>query len=132
MVSPNLTKKKESSFDVDLDIKRLFQIVYTEKNNLNKSKNKEANISVSTMGSKLAFFYEKLRNAVDYDDDYLLRKNAIKRILKRQILIEGVIKKSESEDISSHLLTELIQAGYLPNNSIPEKKIYEIGEIIDK
>lgn len=132
MVSPNLIKKKESSFDIDVDIKRLFQLIYIKKNNLESSKNKEANISVSTMGSKLAFVYEKLRNAVDYDDDYLLRKNAIKRILKRQILIEGLIKKSESDDISSHLLTELIQAGYLPNNSIPEKKIYEIGEIIDK
>lgn len=132
MVSPNLTKKKESSFDIDIDIKRLFQMVYVKKNNLDKSKNKEANISVSTMGSKLAFFYEKIRNAVDYDEDYLLRKNAIKRILKRKILIEGLIKKSESEDISSHLLTELIQAGYLPNNSIPEKKIYDIAEIINK
>ncbi|MCK9438655.1 MAG: hypothetical protein WCY43_01655 [Patescibacteria group bacterium] len=132
MVSPNLTKKKESSFDIDIDIKRLFQMVYVKKNNLEKPKNKETNISVSTMGSKLAFFYEKIRNAVDYDEDYLLRKNAIKRILKRQILIEGLVKKSESEDISSHLLTELIQAGYLPNNSIPEKKIYDIAEIIDK
>jgi hypothetical protein len=132
MVSPNLTKKKESGFDIDIDIKRLFQMVYVKKNNLDKSKNKEANISVSTMGSKLAFFYEKIRNAVDYDEDYLLRKNAIKRILKRKILIEGLIKKSESEDISSHLLTELIQAGYLPNNSIPEKKIYDIAEIINK
>lgn len=132
MVSPNLTKKKESSFDIDVDIKRLFQMVYVKKNNLEKSKNKETNISVSTMGSKLAFFYEKIRNAVDYNEDYLLRKNAIKRILKRQILIEGLVKKSESEDISSHLLTELIQAGYLPNNSIPEKKIYDIAEIIEK
>ncbi len=132
MVSPNLTKKKESSFDIDVDIKRLFQMVYVKKNNLEKPKSKDANISVSTMGSKLAFFYEKIRNAVDYDEDYLLRKNAIKRILKRQILIEGLIKKSESENISSHLLTELIQAGYLPNNSIPEKKIYEVAEIIDK
>ncbi|PKM91378.1 hypothetical protein CVU82_02160 [Candidatus Falkowbacteria bacterium HGW-Falkowbacteria-1] len=132
MVSPNLIKKKESSFTVDSSAKKLFQLIYIKKNKLSSSQNKEANISVSNMGSKLAFFYEKVRNAVDYDEDYLLRKNAIKRILKRQILIEGIIKKSESENIAIHLLTELIQAGYLPNNSIPEKKIYEISEILEK
>lgn len=132
MVSPNLIKKKESNFTVDPSAKKLFQLIYIKKNKLDPSNNKETKIGVSNMGSKLAFVYEKLRNAVDYDEDYLLRKNAIKRILKRQILIEGIIKKSESEDVAVHLLTELIQAGYLPNNSIPEKKIYEISEILER
>jgi hypothetical protein len=132
MVSPHLIKKKESSFSVDYNAKKFFQLIYIKENNLEPPKSKASNIRVSTMGSKLALFYEKIRNAVDYDDDHLLRKNAIKRIVKRQLFIEGLLKKSESEDIALHLLTELIQAGYLPNNGVPEKKIYEISEILER
>ncbi|MFA5420542.1 MAG: hypothetical protein WC280_00745 [Patescibacteria group bacterium] len=132
MVSPHLIKKKESSFSVDYNVKKFFQLVYIKNNDLEKPKSKNSNIRVSTMGSKLALFYEKIRNAVDYDDEHLLRKNAIKRIFKRQLLIEGMLKKSESEDISIHLLTELIQAGYLPNNGVSEKKIYEVSEILER
>ncbi|MFA5644707.1 MAG: hypothetical protein WC928_04275, partial [Patescibacteria group bacterium] len=132
MVSPHLIKKRESNFTLNSSAKKLFQLVYIKKNNLEESNSGPAKIIVSTMVSKLAFFYEKIRNAVDYDDEHLLRKNAIKRIFKRQIVIEGVVKNLESKELALHLLTELIQAGYLDNNSIPENKIYEIASILEK
>ena len=78
------------------------------------------------------FYYEKIRNSVDYEEEHLLRKNAIERILRRQIIIEGVIKESKSENIAKHLLAELIRAAYLPNNQIPESKIDEVSHVITK
>ncbi len=80
----------------------------------------------------MSFFYEKARNAIDYEEDHLLRKNAISRILKRQIIIEGFIRQTESRNISEHLLTELIRGGYLGNNEIPEKKIDDVSLILEK
>jgi len=84
----------------------------------------------------MAFYYEKIRNSVDYKEEYLLRKNAIQRILRRQIIIEGSIaltsKEVSSHDVARHLLVELIRAGYLSNNKIRESKINEVGAIIEK
>ena len=135
MVSPNLIKRQsvEESLELNDNTKKLFQIVYSK----NKSKEEEVDdnepkIKVSELISKVSFFYEKIRNAVDYDEDHLLRKNAISRILKRQVIIEGVIKEVDSLSLSKHLLTELIRGGYLPNNTIAERKIQEVAVLLDK
>lgn len=131
MVSPNLAKKQEVLPELKTDAKKLFQIIYTEQTQ-EKDTSNTPKIKVSELISKMSFYYEKIRNTVDYEEEYLLRKNAIERILKRQIIIEGVLKISKSEEISKHLLVELIRAGYLPNDEIPEIKIGEIGQTIEK
>ena len=84
-------------------------------------------ISVHQVSGKLAFFYEKLRNTVDYKEEHLLRKNAVERILKRRIMTE----KNEA-DVAKFLVYELIRARYLPDKQIPEKRITEIKDIIEK
>lgn len=135
MVSPNLIKRKEIDEGLELNdnTKKLFQIIYSEeKRKKEKLNDNVPKIKVSELISRLSFVYEKVRNAVDYDEDHLLRKNAIARILRRQVVIEGVIKEVDAQSLSHHLLTELIRGGYLPNNEIPERKIYEIGNLLDK
>lgn len=112
--------------------RRLFQAIYREQNKEEKEENGVPKIKVSELISKMAFYYEKIRNAVDYKEEHLLRKNAIVRILKRQIVIEGVVQEAKAEEAAKNLLTELIRAGYLPNNAIPETKIEELGKVIDK
>lgn len=87
----------------------------------------EPKISVQTTISWLSFAYEKFRNVVDYQQDHLLRKNAIARFLKRRIYTEGA-----KTDFARLLLTELIQAGYLPNHTIPERTIGELEPIIGR
>lgn len=84
-------------------------------------------IKVSEMVSKVAFFYEKIRNVIDYREDYLLRKSAIERMLKRR-LSNG----SSIQEIAKGLVLELIRGRYLPNNTIPEAKINEVRKILDK
>lgn len=134
MVSPNLNKHLESQQTVEINenAKILFQTIYGEKNKIADPDDDTPRIKVSTLISRLAFFYEKIRNAVDYDEDHLLRKNAIARILRRQIIIEGVVKEADSLKISEHLLIELIRGSYLPNNQIPETKIKEVGVMLEK
>jgi len=132
MVSPNLIRKDQGSLTLTEEAKRVFQAIYSEQKKEEKQDDDIPKIKVSELISKMAFYYEKIRNSVDYKEENLLKKNAIERILKRQIVIEGSIKISTSEKIARYLLVELIRAGYLPNNEIPEEKIKEVGIIIEK
>ncbi|PIT94757.1 hypothetical protein COT98_02245 [Candidatus Falkowbacteria bacterium CG10_big_fil_rev_8_21_14_0_10_39_9] len=134
MVSPNLIRKNQVALTLTPNTKKLFQFIYGKKQKSEVGINDDEipKIHVSHIVSQLSFLYEKVRNAVDYDDDHLLRKNAIKRILKRHIFIEGVVMEYDSTDISIKLLTELIQAGYLPNDKIREVKIQEVADLLEK
>lgn len=134
MVSPNLIKRADDSPPVEINdnTKKLFQVIYSEKNQPEDFDDDIPKIKVSTLISRVAFFYEKVRNAVDYEEEHLLRRNAIARILRRQVMIEGVIMENDSEGIANHLLTELIRGSYLPNNKIPEVKIQEIARLLEK
>ncbi len=83
-------------------------------------------IKVSDTISVAASVYEVVRNTLEYDEDHRLRRNAVRRILKRR-LGDGDTKK-----LSSHLLRELIWARYLPNKTVPEVKIGEVENILKK
>ncbi len=134
MVSPNLVKNSQKSEKLEMNenTKKLFQVIYSEKTKKINKDEDLTRIRVSSLVSRLAFFYEKARNAVEYEEEHLLRKTAIARILKRQVVIEGVLRQAESLDISKHLLIELIRGGYLANDSIPETKIDEVAFILEK
>jgi hypothetical protein len=134
MVSPILIRKTENAVTVNANSKKLFQLIFGKKQKADSHKSDDdvPKIHVSSIVSQITFLYEKIRNAVDYDEEHLLRKNATKRILKRHILIEGIIKDGNSEKMSYGLLTELIQGGYLPNDKIPETKIKEIALLLEK
>ncbi|MFH1522769.1 MAG: hypothetical protein ABIE43_03035 [Patescibacteria group bacterium] len=132
MVSPSLNKKTDNNLTLSENTKKLFQVIYRCQQEDKKEREEVPKIKVSELISKMAFYYEKIRNSVDYDEEYLLRKNAIERILKRHIVIEGAIKVSKSEEISKNLMTELIRAAYLPNDKIPEYKIDEVSSLIEK
>lgn len=128
MVNPILTPKEAVRLTVSESAKKFFQVIYKEQNKVEVDDD-EPKIKVSEIISKVAFYYEKIRNTVDDKEEHLLYKNAINRIIKRQLNIELT---KDGKEISKHLLFELIRAGYLPNNKVPEVKIDEIGLIIDK
>ena len=134
MVSPNLIKniKKIDSIEVNDNTKKLFKVIYEEQNKKPSQDSDLPRIKVSSLVSRLAFFYEKARNAVEYEEEHLLRKTAIARILKRQVIIEGVVRHINPRETSLHLLSEIIRAGYLPNDTILESKIDEIAFILEK
>ena len=111
------------------EVAKQFTKDYKDAINLEKTYNQtdEEKIKVLQVSSKIAFLYERVRNAVDYKEEHLLRKNAVERILKRRLTTE----KNEL-DVAKFLMFELIRARYLPNDKIPEKRIGEIEKIIEK
>ncbi len=94
-------------------------------------------IQVHNVVSKAAFVYEKIRNAVDYNEEHLVRKNAIYRILKRKLVLEKVVfenyllDKYHQDNIALHLLQELIRGRYISEDTSVEK-IKVVDEIIHK
>jgi len=82
---------------------------------------------VNIVTSAVALFYEKVRTFIDYNEEHLLRKNAIFRILKRRFIEQSKVTK-----ISENIVKELILAGYLPNNKLPVSMKLTIAEIITK
>jgi len=131
-INPTLSRKEDVVFTPNENAKKLFQVIYREKNKPEEAEDDTPKIKVSELISRLAFYYEKIRNSVDYKEEYLLRRSSILRSLKRQIIIEGPLKMLKSEEISKNLLIELIRAGYLANNKVPETKIAELAKVIDK
>ena len=87
----------------------------------------EPKVKIHETIGKVAYAYEKVRNAVDYQEEHLLRKNAVGRMLKRRLL-----SKERGSVIAEPLIRELIRAGYLPNDYFPERRISDIERIISK
>ncbi|MDO8669502.1 MAG: hypothetical protein Q7K65_04370 [Candidatus Buchananbacteria bacterium] len=86
-------------------------------------------IKLSQMISKLGFFYEKFRNAIDYNDEHLVRRNSLERFLRRQMLL---LLEKDAQKISESLINEFIRARYLPNDTLPETFIAEVAKPIQK
>lgn len=107
---------------------KLFVDRYTdyERKKESEIESSEEKIHVDEIASKLAVFYEKIRNVIDYRDAHLLRKNTIGRILHRRIFL-----KDFSEDFAEPLIKELIRSGHLQNDTVPESKIADVQNIID-
>ncbi len=83
-------------------------------------------IHVDEIASKVAIFYEKIRNIIDYREEHLLRKNTIERILRRRVFLKDFDKK-----FAEPLIKELIRSGHLSNDQVEEAKIKEVQKIID-
>lgn len=86
-------------------------------------------IKVTKATSALAYLYEKIRVAMEYKDESLLRRTAIERIIKRRISL--TFSEKDGKDIAEPLLKELIRARYLPNDAIPQGKVEEVALVLD-
>jgi len=85
----------------------------------------EQTISVHRITNKAAVLYEKLRYLVDYRDENTICRSAIERILRRAIVIEN------RDDVGTLLLRELVSAGYLPNETVPEREAVTLSAFVD-
>ncbi|MDA1038441.1 MAG: hypothetical protein O2877_02005 [bacterium] len=84
-------------------------------------------IVVNELVRRAASVYEIVRNTLEYSEAHLLRRNAIRRILRRRLAGE-----MEVERVAVELLQELIWARYLPNKTISILKQEEVAEILKK
>lgn len=83
--------------------------------------------NVSRTVSAMAVVFEKIRNAVEFRADHLIRRAAIERILKRRVMLNGA-----AGSIAENLVTELLWAKYVDSSLFDEAKVAEITLIIDK
>jgi hypothetical protein len=88
--------------------------------------NHEPKIAVNRFVSELASWYEKLRNVMDLQEDSVILKNAIVRVLKRRLLLGGT-----GEKVAEPLLRELVWARYFPDNTLPQSFVPQTAHIID-
>ena len=85
----------------------------------------ETVIAVNSLTSTAGAFYEKFRYLLDYKDEHSIKRSAVARILKRQLMIERVT------DVGLQLLQELITGGYLPNKTVPESVAASVQAIVN-
>ncbi len=83
-------------------------------------------ITVNTLVSKVAAWYEKLRNAMDYREEEVILRASVERILKRRLLLGG-----DGQKVAEPLVRELVWAHYFTETNISEAKIIEVGQNID-
>lgn len=83
-------------------------------------------VSVNPIVADLATWYEKLRNAMEYQDEEVVIRSAVERILKRRLIFGG-----SGKTVAEPLARELLWAKYLGDTSMPEEKVDEVAERID-
>lgn len=84
-------------------------------------------IVVNELVRKAASVYELIRNTLEYSEAHLLRRNAIRRILRRRLESD-----MDGERVAEELLHELIWARYLPNKEVPIIRKSEVAVVLEK
>ena len=84
-------------------------------------------ITVSHTVSFFAILYEKVRNAVEFREEHLIRRAAIERIIKRRLLLNP-----DGHGEGENLARELLWARYLAPSSITEKEVLFMQTIINQ
>lgn len=84
-------------------------------------------IEVSAPVSTAAVLYEKIRNTLEYQEEHLLRRNAVARFLQRH-MGEG----RQLATFAPDLLRELVWAKYLPNKAVPTHLAETLAAVIGK
>ncbi len=84
------------------------------------------NIQVSRAASALAVVFERVRQVIDYQEETVLRRKAIGRILLRRI----TSSKNGERSIAEGLIKEITWAHYIDNNILPPERIDEVAQII--
>lgn len=113
MTSPQITRLLES----------LKQPTDSDNNTLKD----DSYVKVNDLAKKAGVFYEKIRYLIDYKEDHTIRRNAIQRILKRNLFF-----KTGGEKVASLLIQELVRGGYLESDSFLENRISSVQNIIDR
>lgn len=88
--------------------------------------NHERKLQVNYVVSKVASWYEKLRNAMEYHEEEVILRASIERVLKRRLLLGG-----NAETTAEPLVRELIWAGYLKDNEVPLSTVSTVEKTID-
>lgn len=102
-------------------------VFLSKKDEEQKKENLKPKINLKTTVGMFAFIFEKARNFVDYQEEHLLLRRAITRILIRRIKTETQAKK-----LAETLVAELLMARYFRSGELTEDKLFQIERILSK
>lgn len=83
-------------------------------------------LQVSQTVSFLAIAYERVRNALEYQEESVVRRSAIERITKRRLAMNA-----EGKQEAENILRELTWARYFANGSLGEEDTHKVQHIIN-
>lgn len=86
----------------------------------------EERIAVNPLISKVASWYERLRNVMDYREEEVILRAAIERILKRRLLLGAT-----AQTVAGPLVRELVWARYFSDNTLAESTIKNVAQEVD-
>lgn len=113
--------------DIPQSIKNLIQAHQADKKRIEHA-GSLPQIPVSKAVSAMARFYEILRNTIDYEEEHLLRKRAIKRVILRL----GVLRKEVNIFVAEEIVKEILWAKYLSDFPVPEAAIETVRRSLEK
>lgn len=116
----------DTHFTVPVPIQRLIKNYERETKDKEQLENAQK-VEITEAIGRVAFLYEKVRNAVDYKEENLLVKTAIERILKRRF-----VPGTDPASIAKPLVAELIRGGYVGNKTLPQSKLEDIAKTCTK
>lgn len=120
--------KPKPSFTKQFDIFLQKYKAYLERKKREESED-VPKIHVDEIASKIARFYERTRNIIDYREEHLLHKHFIERTLRRRLIIANVA--NGNNNIAEGFVREVIRAGHLPNDAVPETRIQDIQNVVN-
>lgn len=89
--------------------------------------NNDEYLHVDYVASRIARLYENIRHVIDYQEEHLLRENALERGFRRRLLL-----KHTPPPFALDFVEELIRSGYFPNDTILQSKVSKVQEILDR
>lgn len=95
-----------------------------------RKKQSVADLSKVTVSQTVSFFaivYERVRNAVEYREEHLIRRASIERILKRRLAMN-----SNGTGEAENVIRELLWARYFPNGSLGNADLDIVQKLIDR
>lgn len=110
-------------------IEQLLAVLARESEKKKKSKQTIFKLETSEIAGQMALWYEKVRTAVQYKEEHLLRRTAIFRMLKRLISIE---QRKKEREITTVFFSELVLAGYTQLSDVNDDNFLATEEIIKK
>lgn len=127
---PPEKKEKETDYGYTREVNSLLSKYQTFLRGVRIDR-EEPRVKVGSALSNLAFFYERVRNTVEYKQDHTLIRSAIERVSKR-LLWENPSRAIDTNLLAESLVKELIWAKYVPNDSMPKGKIKDIAGTLSK
>jgi hypothetical protein len=87
-------------------------------------------VNVAGVGREVSFAYEQLRNAAEYIQEHLLTQKAIRRFVLRNLSFQS--DNLGKKNVAEELLIELIQSGYIENNTQPIEVVDKLEDVLRK